>query len=55
MTVKYKWGILEKPSSQGLAHVGTQQLLELFTEGFMEDEDGEQQRFHSGCEDPAES
>lgn len=34
--VKLKWGDLEKHSSQGLAHVGTQGVLELFTEGFME-------------------
>lgn len=34
--MKLKWGDLEKHSSQGLAHVGTQGLLELFTEGFVE-------------------
>lgn len=52
---KLKWGELKKHSSQGLAHIGTQGLLESFPEGFMENGGREQQRFHGRGEGPAES
>lgn len=43
--MKLKGGDLEKHSSRGLVHVGTQGLLELFTEGFMEMGAGESDGF----------